>query len=80
MGRWRESMDEMLTVVESIKRNAESGDWDKRMHNLLNYLEQLDREATIETEVLKEIQSQGNGGDVDMSRDRFRKRLFSSFL
>ncbi|CAG9540090.1 unnamed protein product [Cercopithifilaria johnstoni] len=75
MGRWRESLDEMLTMVESIKRNTENTDWDERMNTLLDYIEQLDREATIETEVLKEIQSQGSGADVDTSRDRFRKRI-----
>lgn len=80
MGRWRESLNEMLVVVESIKRNIEHGGWDERMSNLLNYIEQLDREATIESEVLKEMQTQGGDASVDISRDRFRKRLFSSCL
>uniref|UniRef100_A0A0R3RZ55 E3 SUMO-protein ligase NSE2 n=1 Tax=Elaeophora elaphi TaxID=1147741 RepID=A0A0R3RZ55_9BILA len=75
MGRWRESLDEILTMVESIKRNIEEDDWDERMHNLLNYIEKLDREATIEVEVLKEIQNQGSNPDVDTSRDRFKKRV-----
>lgn len=80
MGQWRESLNDVLTVVESIKRNIENGDWDERMTSLLDYIEQLDREATIETEVLKEIQSQGSSANVDASRDRFRKRLFVTFL
>ncbi|KAL3990371.1 Zinc-finger of the MIZ type in Nse subunit family protein [Acanthocheilonema viteae] len=75
MGRWRESLNELLTMVESIKRNTENSDWDERMRSLLDYIEHLDREATIETEVLKEIQSQGSDVDVDISRDRFRKRV-----
>ncbi|VDK69248.1 unnamed protein product [Litomosoides sigmodontis] len=75
MGQWRECLNEVLTMVESIKRNVESSDWNERMSGLLNYIEQLDREATIETEVLKEIHSQGSSADSDTSRDRFRKRI-----
>ncbi|OZC05296.1 hypothetical protein X798_07732 [Onchocerca flexuosa] len=77
MTRWRESLDQMLTIVESIKRNTEYNSWDERMRNLLDYVEQLDREATIETEALKEMQDQGQGSnaDADISRDSFRKRI-----
>uniref|UniRef100_A0A0K0JT87 E3 SUMO-protein ligase NSE2 n=2 Tax=Brugia malayi TaxID=6279 RepID=A0A0K0JT87_BRUMA len=75
MGRWRESLDKVLVVVESIKRNTQHSDWDQRMRNLLEYIDQLDLEATIEVEVLKEMQGQGSGETVDTSRDRFRERI-----
>ncbi|VDK62401.1 unnamed protein product [Onchocerca ochengi] len=77
MTRWRESLDQMLTIVESIKRNTECNSWDERMRNLLDYIEQLDREAFIETEALKEMQGQGQGSsaDADISRCSFRKRI-----
>ncbi|EJD76586.1 hypothetical protein LOAG_16530 [Loa loa] len=75
MGRWRGSLDEMLALAESIKRNIEHSGWEERMRNLLDYIHQLDREATIETEVLKEIQGHGSSEVIDTSRDRFRKRI-----
>ncbi|EJW69931.1 hypothetical protein WUBG_19162, partial [Wuchereria bancrofti] len=75
MGRWRESLDKMLVTVESIKRNIQHSDWDERMRNLLEYIDQLDLEATIEVEVLKEMQGQGSGETVDTPRNRFRERI-----
>uniref|UniRef100_A0A915Q5D9 E3 SUMO-protein ligase NSE2 n=1 Tax=Setaria digitata TaxID=48799 RepID=A0A915Q5D9_9BILA len=74
MGQWQSSLDEVLAVVESIKRNAEQGEpgWDDRMRNLLDYIDQLDREAAIETEALKEMQ--GSDAGTDTSQDHFRKR------
>ncbi|KAM3715969.1 putative glycerol kinase [Dirofilaria immitis] len=75
MAQWRESLDQMLAMVESIKRNIERNSWDGRIRNLLNYIEQLDCEATIETKALEKMQRQKQGSNsvTDAARDSFRK-------